>query len=73
MVEINERDLSRGCEVNQVMPREIDQIFFLDLHEVQNDPVSERKQFFICLYGGKLHFYDFNGKGLLQRYYTLQD
>lgn len=73
LVEVDESNIAKGSTVTQIMPREIEKIYYLHLHEREDDALSQRKEFFICLYGGKLHFYDLNGQGKIQRYYTLQN
>jgi len=71
LVTVDKEDISKDSIVEQIIPREIDQIFYLNLNKIEGDPMSEKREFFIILFDGKLHFYDFNSQDQIQRYYTM--
>lgn len=73
MVDIDACNVERGIKVIKLMPREIDQIYFMELNVEPGNQHSEKREFFMCLYGGQIHLYDFNSLESLQKYHTVEN
>ena len=73
VVEVDYKKIESVSKEYKLMPREIDQIFFMELNVEPGNQHSEKREFFMCLYAGQIHLYDFNSLDSLQKYHSVEN